>query len=691
MKGSLNQTIRRLNAALLLGLALPVAALPQSVAGVAYPQEVYYTRDLRFYAPETLFDLLCQLPGVTIGWQADGQSEIQLHGIDGRYLTILINGQPLLGAGANSLLATRQIPASLVSHLEIDRSARADLHQGGASAGTINVVLNDANQNDGVVVSAGGKTLNNRVAGAVHLHDGENPLRISAEQRLLRSETAGRTVSAAGSEQWQAYDRELSRDLLLSFNTLLNDRHPFSIYALQLKGDSEQNLRGSYPLNRPSTQTTPDLRDVSSRRENNRVTQRLGSELQLNWSHLSLRGWLLAEQFDQDTSLSQDQPVNASQTTQIDDSRYVFGWELSETRDEHRWSTGVSVEQSKRSHGSLSDAILTSNSERAGLPYNYDVKENMFSAFLLDRWHLSPATEFEAGFHVDSYEISLDAFSENGDSGVATDTHWLPTFHLMHRLAPGKRLRLSASQSNREPDLTDRVPYEFREGDVIWRGNEDLNAELISNIDIGYEQNFRREDMALSDRNSGFYLRLFQRIFTDTLYQSMHSELDANLQPVTVLTPANASGNAILRGAELDLEFYPGLQDMRLELGAGLYRSQMHATTDLPERYRLTNQPEYMARAGLHHQPLPGIRYGASWHLQGSSEQLLPGVDDYVVQKTSNMQQLDLYGEYQWNPSWHILLTARIVPGSAPWQQQDGIRQYRDIEPLWQVVLMGVF
>ncbi|WP_430460067.1 TonB-dependent receptor plug domain-containing protein [Thalassolituus sp. LLYu03] len=674
---------------LLWGVPAATQALPQSVAGVAYPQEIYYTRDLRFYAPMTLLDLLRQLPGITVGWQPDGQAEIQLHGIDGRYLSILINGQPLLGAGGNNVLTTRQIPASLVNHIEIDRSARADLHQGGASAGTINVILNDAYQNDGLLLSAGGTVLNTRVAGAVHLHDGENPVRLSAEQRLLRDESGGATEADGFNGDWQAFDRELSRDLLLSFNTLLNDRHPFSLYLMQLKGDGEQRLTGSYPLNRPSTEIDPDLRDVRSEREYQRTTQRIGSDMSLSWGHLAFKAWGLAEQFDQDMSLSQNLPVAAAQTTQIDDSRYQFGASLSETRYEHHWSVGLSVEQSKRVHGSLSDAILTSNSERSGLPYQYDLKENMLSAFALDRWDLSPSTEFEAGVHVDTYEISLDP-DTTGESEVATDTHWLPTLHLMHRLGPGKRLRISASQSNREPDLADRVPYEFRQGTTVWRGNGELEPELISNIDVGYEQNFQRPASALSDRNSGFYLRAFQRIFNRTIYESVATEV-AGAESLTVLMPKNAPGNAILRGAELDLEFYPGIQDLRLDLGAGLYHSQMQTTEELTGRYRLTNQPDYMLRIGLHHQPLPGLRYGGNWHAQGGSEQLLPGDTGYVVQRTSDIQSLDLYAEYQWSPSWHVLLTAHMTPGPSPWQEQGDIRQYRDFEPTWQLVLMGVY
>ena len=672
-------------------LPLTLQALPQSVDDIAYPQEIYYARDFRFSAPQTLFDLLQQLPGVTIGWQADGQPEIQLHGLDGRYLSILINGQPLLGASGNNILATRQIPAALIDHVEIDRNTRADISMGGAAAGTINVVLSDAYGSDGLIVSAGGESLNNRVAAAVHLNNDEHPLRIAAEQRLYRYESDGETESDSRDGYWQAFNRELSRSLHLSYNTLLNDRHPLQLYAMHLQADSRDRLSGSYPLNRPSTLVSPDLRDVSSERHSERTSQRFGGNLRLNWSHLSLDAFFLSEQFDLDSHLSQTDPVAAEQTNQIDDSRYVIGWQLSETRNEHRWSLGLNVQQMKRTDSSLSDAILTSNSDRSDLPYNYDFKENRISSFILDRWQLTPMTEFEAGLHMDSYEISLDNDAGESDSGVATDTHWLPSFHLLHRLNSLRRLRISLSQSSREPEISDRVPYEFRQDNTLWRGNDDLDAELISNFDLGYEQNFRRPASALSDRNSGLYLRLFQRIINNAIYQAVDSETDDSQTLLTVFTPRNSSGNAILRGMELDLEFYPGIHDIRIEMGGGLYRSEMQAAGDLPQRYRLTNQPDYMARLGFQHQPLPGLRYGSNWRIQGSSEQLLPGDSGYVVQRTSVIQNLDIYAEYQWNASWHSLASVHLTPGPVPWQEQQDIRQYKDIQPLWQLTLIGVF
>lgn len=277
---------------LLLMAALLVAhsaqSLPQSLNTVAYPQEVYLAEDFRYYAPQTLFDLLQRLPGVSLGWQPDGELEIQLHGLSSQYLTLLINGHPLLGGAGNSSLNTRQIPASLVHHIEIDRNSRADLDAGGGGGGTINVILNSADGGNRLQISAGGEALNAQLNGSAQLLSGESPLRLSAERRLARQHSEGFSRTPAGNGDWQEHSRELSRSLLFSFNSRLNNQHPLHLYALYLQADNHERLQGLHPLNSPNTLQRPQLTDSNTERNSERVTQRLGGNLRLNWQHLSL-------------------------------------------------------------------------------------------------------------------------------------------------------------------------------------------------------------------------------------------------------------------------------------------------------------------------------------------------------------------------------------------------------------------
>ena len=684
---------------LLLVAALLVAhsaqSLPQPLNTVAYPQEVYLAEDFRYYAPQTLFDLLQRLPGVSLGWQANGELEIQLHGLASQYLTLLINGHPLLGGAGNSSLNTRQIPASLVHHIEIDRNSRADLDAGGGGAGTINVVLNNPDGGNQLQISTGGEALNAQLAGSIQLLSGESPLRLSAERRVARQNSEGFSRTPAGNGDWRQQTRDLSRSLLLSFDTLLNDRHPLHLYALYLQADNDDRLQGVHPLNSPNTLQTPQLTDSNVKRYSERITQRLGGNLRLNWQHLSLDAFFVAEQFDQDIRLSHDNPLSVAQTNQIDDSRYQFGWQLNEMLNEHRWSIGLSMQQMKRINNSLSNAILTSNNDRSGLPYNFDYKENRLSAFALDRWQLTPNTLFEAGVHMSTYELSQDSFVAAGNSGISTDTHWLPSVHLLHHLDSKRRLRLSMSQNTREPEITDRIPHEFRQGNTLWRGNGELEAELISNIDIGYEHNFRASSDSRADRHSGLYLRAFQRIINQAILQTTRRETDSDgITELTILRPQNSAGSAILRGAELDIEVPLNDHHLSLELGGGVYRSDVQATAELPYRHRLPNQPDYMARIGVQQRINDTWRHGVCWRVQGGSEQILPAPlssDGYITQDTSDAQNLDLYTEYQWNRRWRGLATLNLTPGASPFIRQDGIRQYQNLKPLWYLTVQGQF
>ncbi|MAD45010.1 MAG: hypothetical protein CMI02_00380 [Oceanospirillaceae bacterium] len=677
---------------LVTGVLVPACslALPQVSSNTAYPQEVYSARDLRFYNPQTLYDLLRHLPGVTLGQQSNGKTEIQLHGLDSSYLTILINGQPLLGDRENNILSTRQIPAAMIDHILIDRNPRADLIQSG-SAGTINVVLSDAYGGDGLLLSAGGQPLSSRQAFAAHLSGDKHPLRLFGEHRLHRYNTHGDTDTEDGNHgSWESSQREQSESLHLSYNTLLQNRHPLSLYLLQSEHEHTENLDGVYALNRPDIQSAPVFSDVHSQQQGERRNQRAGGNLIINWRHLSLETSFVAEQFSLDHQLRQQTPEAAWQRSDIDDSRYQLGAQLRETVAEHRWSAGLSFEQRKRIATGSGSAILTTNSDRSGLPYNYDVKENRIGLHLLDRWQVTDSTHFEAGFRMESHEVSLDSFSGSEASGIDTSTYWLPSFHLMHRLTNQSRVRISVSQSVKEPEISEQVPYEFRQGNIIWRGNDALEAELISNFDLSYEYNFMRQASARTDRNSGLYIRAFQRIINRAIYQGISTETSTP-SPLTVLTSQNNEGNSILRGVELDVEFYPGIEDMRIDIGAGAYHSEMQTDGLLNQRYQLPNQPGYMVRLAFIHQPLAGLRYGGNWRYQDGSDRFLPDESGYLVQSSSPRQNLDIFVEFQWSSYWYSLANLSLTPGPPAWQEQSGIRQYRDVQPQWQLALMRAF
>src|SRR5690606_29272416 len=157
------------------------------------------------------------------------------------------------------------------------------------------------------------------------------------------------------------------------------------------------------------------------------------------------------------------------------------------TGHEHRWSTGLSLQYLQRLADSRgTEQVFSINNERTLLPHRFEYDELRLSYFLLDRWQITPDTRMEAGFHTDNYLLNNRNRSGERDSDTLTDTHWLPSFHLLHQLSGRSHLRLSMSQSVRQPDIADRMPYEYRQGDRLWRGNPDLDAETISSFDLSY-------------------------------------------------------------------------------------------------------------------------------------------------------------------------------------------------------------
>lgn len=679
---------------LLLGLLLtaPASALPQSQGDRAYPLERYLASDYQRYNPQTLFDLLTRLPGITLGQQPDGREEVQLHGLDSRYLTLLINGQPLTGTAINSSLTTRQIPASLVARIEIDRNARADLYTGGGGAGTINVILHDSDSAPTLQLSAGGPLLSNREALSLRWESGPHALRLAAGHALERQQQNGDSEEDTRSGAFQLNSRERSHHLLLNYSGLLNQRHPLRLYALQLDADEDLSLQGLHPLNTlSSTSSGSGVQSLQQRLQ--RTSRRVGGDLRMSWRTLSLTAFAMAEDFRQQhhTGLQQlplSAPLlTATQQQDLHDRRLHAGWQLQQSAYEHRWRTGLSLQYLQRQTSSRYTHLLSTNNERNALPYDFTYDEYRLSFFLLDRWQLTPRTRFEAGFHVDTYDLYYRDTSALIRQDRLNDTHWLPSFHLQHQLSGSSRLRLSLSQSTRQPEIADRVPYEFRQDSRIWRGNPDLDAELVSSLDIGYEHNLRLRGSSRSDEASGVYVRLFQRIIRNAIVLQPGEEL-SNGQTFTVLQPQNTRDMARLYGAEADLELnvWGG---SKLEAGVAAYLSSVHTRTPLPGSQRLPGQPDYLLRLGLRQQR-GHWHYGLLWRWQGDTDQYLPQSREYSLQRRSALQQLDLYSGYQWR-RWQTRLSASLSPEPAVSWQQNSSRQHLD--RLWslRVSLEGQF
>src|SRR5690606_33089771 len=124
-------------------------------SGDIEPTLVYDLEYFQRFEPNTVGDMLKRVPGVGfVGSDIMEYDGAQLRGLGGGYTQVLINGKKVPGAGDDRSFYVDRIPAEMVDHIEIKRSASAN-RSGDAVAGAINIVLRDAYVFDGSYVRVG--------------------------------------------------------------------------------------------------------------------------------------------------------------------------------------------------------------------------------------------------------------------------------------------------------------------------------------------------------------------------------------------------------------------------------------------------------------------------------------------------------------------------------------------------------
>lgn len=119
------------------------------------PTLVYDLEYFQRFEPNTVGDMLKRVPGVGfVGSDIMEYDGVQLRGLGGGYTQVLVNGKKMPGAGDDRSFYVDRIPAEMVDHIEIKRSASAN-RSGDAMAGAINIVLRDAYVFDGSYVRVG--------------------------------------------------------------------------------------------------------------------------------------------------------------------------------------------------------------------------------------------------------------------------------------------------------------------------------------------------------------------------------------------------------------------------------------------------------------------------------------------------------------------------------------------------------
>lgn len=119
------------------------------------PTLLYDLEYFQRFEPSTVGDMLKRVPGVAfVGSDIMEYDAVALRGMGGGYTQVLINGKKVPGAEDDRSFYVDRIPAEMVDHIEIKRSASAN-RSGDAMAGAINIVLRDSYVFDGSYVRVG--------------------------------------------------------------------------------------------------------------------------------------------------------------------------------------------------------------------------------------------------------------------------------------------------------------------------------------------------------------------------------------------------------------------------------------------------------------------------------------------------------------------------------------------------------
>ena len=650
-----------------LSISVPACAATERISpDTAYEYQRYPAAFFDAWQPRTALDMVLRLPDTSLQQNRDGQLQVQLHGMDSSYLAILIDGHPLPGNGDNNNRTLEQIPASLIGAVEVYPNGISDLDARGGAAGSINLQLK--HHHDPALemqLQVGGEPLNSAAAFHIASQFDVGQLNLVADAGKARRQITAEDSSRLSStdDRWSSQLSDDSQAVHLRYDTPSDFPVKFSSTINYFNNDQQQRNQ--------NRQRNDDKLALSSQRDRFQ-SWRLNNLASGHYHNTLWQTQLLLENYHEEEKIN-------SGTLQLTDQRIQLAASLAEQLDEHHWKAGLRLASSERELNSqLSDNI-------ASQVFDFRAEQHSLHAYALDRWQLTRNIQFEAGFRMETYQLKqIDRtrqLSSRGEQETTGNTLWLPSFHLMYRYSDEWRLGASASQSARHPDLSQRIPYQVRQGDIELRGNGKLDAEVVSAMDarLEFRSRARRADFVT--------LRAVHRTINNAILDTLRSE-QRNGETITVIEPQNSLVSGIQQGLELD-GGYQLSTATTLRFAMAGYRSYLRAT-GTNETQRLANQPSFRTMLSIHHNWQP-IELGGQWRFQGLSEEQLNDLDEQDEVLVSDIgHALELYLHYRQFPAqpergWQWGLTAS--------QLLNDDRQLRSAEaavrfhqsPLWQL------
>ena len=668
------------------------------------------------FEPNTVGDMLKRVPGVGfVGSDIMEYDGVQLRGLGGGYTQVLINGKKVPGAGDDRSFYVDRIPAEMVDHIEIKRSASAN-RSGDAMAGAINIVLRDAYEFTGSYIRVGVnrwddgeinptfgavtsfEALGGRLLAGVNVQD-----RYRAKtKRSDRFTDDTREEKVSWEDQTEVKDgRDYSANL--SYTADVGDTGRFSIdgfyvktdrdvtevsFEEELDDDETVNIRvpGRDPYDQKNygigAEYTFDMAGGRTavnvdyaRFENSQATTE-GEQVYVSGAENWDDTWSIPADAEWDETVYEAESVTAKDAEtgfRLTHARPLGGAELEfgvDYRTKKREGLLVTYEWEAEEEGQTPASLA-----------DYDLDGSVAS--VIEEKRLDPyimfsgkgdAFSWEAGLRYETTKSEVEYLEDEESEGrVSKDyNELLPSLNLRWNLGDADRISLSLAKTIKRPNFNELLPAlldgEFGDNDYI--GNPELDPETANGLDLGFEHRLGRKGVV----GVNFFYRdvkdLIEIVNTGVPSEEMQDTWEEMIEDGDAVDLADAMaqepasswlytssnvGDGKVYGFEFDVS--TPLSAIGLE-NTGIFAnySWVKSKVDdfLGER-RFNDQAKSVYNIGfIHDLPTLGASFGATYRKQGDAYTRLLG-EEVLIRYGG---ELDVFVEKRFGTNVSVRLSA---------------------------------
>ncbi len=702
---------------------------------VVMPEIVYRNRtddiapvlsyDLEYFQrfePSTVGDMLKRVPGVGfVGSDIMEYDGAQLRGLGGGYTQVLINGKKVPGAGDDRSFFVDRIPAEMVDHIEIKRSASAN-RSGDAMAGAINIVLRDAYEFTGGYIRVGvnrwydGEV--NPTFGAVTSFDafgGRMLAGINVQDRYRRKEKRSdrftdntMTEKVSWEDQTEVKDgRDYSANL--SYTADVGDSGRFSIDGFYVKTDrdvTEVSFEEELDDDETINARVPGLNPYDQKNYG------IAAEYRLDMAGGTTKLELDHARFDDNEATTEGEHVYVSGPENWDETWSIDGAEWDETAYEadaieakdaetgfklaHMRPVGAAELEFGVDHRSKKrESLVTSyeweadeEGQTPAWPADYELDGSVAS--VIEEKRLDPyimlsskgeVFSWEAGLRYETTKSEVE-YIEDEESEGRVDKEYdelLPSASLRWDVTDADRINLSLARTVKRPNFNELIPAvldgEFGDNDYI--GNPELEPETANGLDLGFEHRLGRKGVV----GLNFFYRdvkdLIELVNTGEPSEEMQDTWEEMIEDGDAVDLADAMaqepaeswlytsanvGDGKVWGFEFDLSTPLsafGLDDTGVFVNYSWVKSEVE---DFMGTRRFNDQAKSVYNIGFI-QDLPNLAasFGVTYRKQGDAYSRILGEEAIV----RDGEELDVFVEKRFGDSFSARLSANNLLDSS--------------------------